>query len=247
MSARIRDADRKAGSLAGLRLRVCQVDRPVLRELGMEHDRVETARGNGRRRPARHRRRIELSVADEPQPARQLRHQDVARAGHEGHVPRLHQTGRDGRHPDANELSGRAPPVAGAGRRARTGRIGVERPGRRGVVSHGRRSGLGQGGNAARGRHQCQQSKSVRHVSARGCRGQSSPARADPLRTTSTTFASSSVVNSLIRSSNTSIGAMRSTATASCSDPIESCPLMGRRNASSAVESSQRNIAPACV
>jgi hypothetical protein len=82
----------------------------------------------------------------------------------------------------------------------------------------------------------------------RGRRGRyAPPAGAGSSRTMRRTPASSRAVSSSNRAVNTSFVAECSTATASCSDPIESCPSMARRNTISSVESSQRNIAPACV
>ncbi len=125
VEARARRRDRR---LRAARLHVRQIHEPVLRELRVQHDRVQAARGDRRVGPSGDRRRIEHSLADDAQGAGQLGHEHVGAARQKRQVPRPNETGYDGRHADANELARIAAAVRCARRRAGSRCMRIEDP-----------------------------------------------------------------------------------------------------------------------
>ena len=78
VEAAARERDRRVAP--GARLHVGEVQQPVTRKVGVQHDRIHAARLEPLGGPARDRCRIELAAAHDPEVARQLGHEHVGAA-----------------------------------------------------------------------------------------------------------------------------------------------------------------------
>ena len=93
VEAAARERDRRVAAVALFHVR--EVEQAVTLEVRMQHDRVQAARAQRIRGPARDRCRVELAAAHDAQVSGKLRHEKVGAARQKRQVPRPHESVRD--------------------------------------------------------------------------------------------------------------------------------------------------------